>query len=375
LNLVQIYRCSRKSKMADGPKTRNAKREAAKEANERSENPALENNQNPREISVIYQFVKCDSCEIKVLYDQTGHDVSYEEINELDLTFVCRSCRSDSKVAALRELMRGLLDDKSNLDNELKAKINKLETKLDKTENELKTTKEKFTKLETKFDQTENELKTTKEKLNRLEKIVENYLPEMQQEENSESVPQKMSYAAKAAAGVTGKATNCKLVTADMCSALVTKTIEEIENRKSNVILYNIPEPKTGSKEDMKKHEQKKIGEVMERIDVASEVKSVNFFRLGRKEEAGQRTRPLLVKVRSQAERDVILQKAYRCRDFLMEENGRQVAISPDRTKEEREERKNLVTQLQQRIDNGEKDLVLRNGRIIQKKFQQTPPV
>ena len=106
----------------------------------------------------------------------------------------------------------------------------------------------------------------------------------------------------------------------------------------------------------------------MSKIDLAKDVKPVTFFRLGRPQEGGQHNRPLLVKVRSQSERDLVLQKAFKCRDFVMEDGNRQVAISPDRTKEERQERKNVLQQLQERVKGGEKDLVFRNGRIVQKK-------
>ena len=66
----------------------------------------------------------------------------------------------------------------------------------------------------------------------------------------------------------------------------------------------------------------------------------------------------------SPASRDEILLK------FSPEEGdgGRPVAVARDRTKDERESFKKLKKEIQEREEKGEKDLIIRRGKIIQRK-------
>ena len=324
-------------------RTRNdAKKEAAKETSDDQTENVAENNQESCEDD-LYRFVVCSICKLRLLFGSAGIDLPYQEVVKEGVAIVCRCCRLQSKfdqrLTAINELVEGLLEEKAELESDLKN--------------------------------TKAALQASEQRVQDLENLVKGVLPdeEVGESEAQEGAGKKKSYASIAAAGLAGKATSSKLITVDMCSVLVTKTLEELEQRKTNIILYNVPESMEGKKRDeVRKHDQDGVSQVLEQINVTDEVKPVNFFRLGRREEGNHHPRPLLVKVRSQSERDLVLQKAFRCRDFIMGDGNRQVGISPDRTKEERDERKNLLTEMQERVKRGEKDLVLRNGRIVTKK-------
>ena len=45
------------------------------------------------------------------------------------------------------------------------------------------------------------------------------------------------------------------------------------------------------------------------------------------------------------------------------------IHIAPDMTQRQREERRGLMKELEKRKQEGEKDMVIRNGRIVQKKY------
>ena len=136
------------------------------------------------------------------------------------------------------------------------------------------------------------------------------------------------------------------LRTAEMCSAIVTKTLEQIEDRKQNAIIYNIPESQEEEVEAKITHDKKQVKAVFDHLEVTDSVQPVKCFRLGRKNEEDQRIRSIMVKFKSNKEQEVLLKKALRCWDFVLGGGSKQVAISPDRTKEEREERKNLLCKL-----------------------------
>ena len=66
--------------------------------------------------------MKCEKCKYKI----DAEDL-HDKINRLGLDLVCRACRLESRRTALNELVKGLIDDKTEGDKKLKLTEQKLE--------------------------------------------------------------------------------------------------------------------------------------------------------------------------------------------------------------------------------------------------------
>jgi len=73
----------------------------------------------------------------------------------------------------------------------------------------------------------------------------------------------------------------------------------------------------------------------------------------------------LLVRLKSREQRDIVLSRGYKCKDFKIGQNTRQVGISEDKSVTEREETKNLIKIMMERRAGGEEDLQIRGGKIV----------
>ena len=121
----------------------------------------------------------------------------------------------------------------------------------------------------------------------------------------------------------------------------------ENEARKKNLIMLGVPESTETERGGGVNFFHNFLGTVMQ-LEWAGSVKVAQVFRLGqRKGEAGERPRPLLVKLDSQADRDYILQsapKTLKGRPF----RGLNIFITDDAPPEIRSQRKNLLPKLAQ---------------------------
>ena len=151
------------------------------------------------------------------------------------------------------------------------------------------------------------------------------------------------------------------------CAELVTKRFEEKEKRKRNVIVHNVPESKDSEIPKRIDHDATYIKELWNKLDVTDNLKIEKFHRIGKKNEDGK-SRPLLIKLQSSEERELVLGRGYRCRNYVLAPECKQVAIAPDLSKEEREVTKNLLQKLHEMRKN-DPDLVLRQGKIVKRKM------
>ena len=145
---------------------------------------------------------------------------------------------------------------------------------------------------------------------------------------------------------------------------LVNDKIEEMaerEKRRSNLIFFGVPESQNSEPGARKDDDLKKVRSLIKKSVGESRCSVLSLYRLGKKQD---RSRPLKVIMDSPASRDEILRK------FSPEEGegGRPVAVARDRTKDERESFKKLKKEIQEREEKGEKDLIIRRGKIIQRK-------
>ena len=135
------------------------------------------------------------------------------------------------------------------------------------------------------------------------------------------------------------------------------------ERRKCNLVIYNLPEPIASNVKDRTQQDKNVFSQL-----VSSELKIENInllkcIRLGKKT-SNNKARPLLVSVTEASTKYNILKKASQLRHSS---SHSKVYISPDMTRKEREAAKELRTELKRRLAAGEKDLTIRQGKIVQK--------
>ena len=95
-------------------------------------------------------------------------------------------------------------------------------------------------------------------------------------------------------------------------TASVFKEIRERENRRTNLVLHNLPEPKARSKEDRVREDNTKVQELCALIGASVQVEEASKFstRLGKFSPDG--CRPLLIGFKDLQARDAVLDNAWK---------------------------------------------------------------
>jgi len=137
----------------------------------------------------------------------------------------------------------------------------------------------------------------------------------------------------------------------------------EKERRKDSVVFYNIEDSHSSEEECAEKDKDilnSIIGPLKEGANVDNSC--VSIMRLGTKKDSSK-PRPLKVAFKdgSGLKRKVLKSKE----EGKWEKKFSNIKVSPDRTQLEREEYRTLVKELIQRKENGEKDIIIRNNKIV----------
>ena len=144
---------------------------------------------------------------------------------------------------------------------------------------------------------------------------------------------------------------------------------EEIEKRRTNLIIYEIAESISPDSGERKRDDEHKVRSIFRKLQVQEpDVKSAS--RLGKKQKGN--VRPVKVVFSSESNKKVIMNRVQSLRISKQKEDAevlKDIHIAPDMTQRQREERRGLMKELVNREQEGEKDLVIRNGRLIQKKL------
>ncbi len=147
----------------------------------------------------------------------------------------------------------------------------------------------------------------------------------------------------------------------------VTKEMEEQkdkERRKKNLIFYNLPESDSKDVTERIKEDWVSVKKVFERKGLNLKKNDIgNVYRLGREKIHG-RSRPLLIRFEREDKKREILKY---CKDLklVVDKESRPIFYSMDLTIKEREERKKLVAELKKRKENGQMNIAIRNGKIV----------
>jgi len=141
---------------------------------------------------------------------------------------------------------------------------------------------------------------------------------------------------------------------------------EEAEKakRKTSAIIHGLREPEATDDDDRIAEDAAQIAEMMDKISCAdASIKKI--IRLGKRPEEPDATpRPIKLVMETEADKEQILESAKNLRN-IKEGGFARIFIHQDLTPKEREARKKLVEELKQRRANGEKDLILVNGKIV----------
>ena len=115
--------------------------------------------------------------------------------------------------------------------------------------------------------------------------------------------------------------------------------------------------------------DEHKVRSIFRKLQVQEpDVKSVS--RLGKKQDGN--VRPVKVVFGSERNKQAIMNRVKSLRISKQQDDTevlKDIHIAPDMTQRQREERRGLMKELEKRKQEGEKDLVIRNGRIVPKKI------
>ena len=139
----------------------------------------------------------------------------------------------------------------------------------------------------------------------------------------------------------------------------------EKENRKDNLIIYNVPESKSMNEKD-RTEDEGKVQEIIKHFlpGSNSDHTVVDFFRLGR-DKNPDKTRPIKVTLKKNANIPGKVLKAIKTTSVLAHMPN--IKFSPDRSKSEREQYQVLVKELRNRKEAGETDIMIRDLKIVKR--------
>lgn len=146
----------------------------------------------------------------------------------------------------------------------------------------------------------------------------------------------------------------------------------EIERRRTNVVLFQLPESENTNILERKSEDIALTTRMLREAEIIDITNSeiLRAFRIGKKQE--NKVRPVCISLPDKATRNHILYNAYKLASKGEEFEFRKVGIAPDLTPKQRESRKKLRDELNARREAGEQDLVIRRGKIIRSRAQDT---
>jgi hypothetical protein len=167
--------------------------------------------------------------------------------------------------------------------------------------------------------------------------------------------------------GAVGNRTQLDL--SEMVSERVTEEIEEYrerELRKCNLIMHNVPESKEVNVEDRKREDLEMIEKISKEINVL-QTQIEKAVRLGERDSTVN-NKPCMIKVvyTNPIHKRSMLLNAKKLKDS-QDDTLKNIFITPDLSKRAREQSRKLRAEMNRRKEEGEDNLIIRRGKIIQK--------
>lgn len=149
----------------------------------------------------------------------------------------------------------------------------------------------------------------------------------------------------------------------DMNTAI--RELKDRDARKQNIIIHNLPESTASNSAEREKDDEVAVKNLVEE-GLETEVISTKCVRLGRKSEG--KCRLLKVVISNVEMKKQILRNASRLKNNEAYAN---VFITNDLTYQERQQQRKLRSELNQRKEAGEQDLVIKHGRIVKRQSDE----
>ena len=142
-----------------------------------------------------------------------------------------------------------------------------------------------------------------------------------------------------------------------------------IESKKCNIIYFKVPESTSDDPGTRMKHDFDLLNKA-HKNDFAKHDEIETCFRVGKKSD---KARPLIIRFKTCDIKNKFLSKSS---DLSLRENNEDIQIfaSIDRTPKQRKDHSKLVEELNLRKENGEENLIIRNGKIIENFRKLDPP-
>ena len=140
--------------------------------------------------------------------------------------------------------------------------------------------------------------------------------------------------------------------------AVILDEIQDKERRKHNVVIHNLRETEGQTHEERTKGDDEKF-KIMVKDGMKLVVQTTKTFRVGKKDD--NKPRLMVVTLTNMADKMEILKLAASLRDT----EWSRVYVTPDLTWKEREEGRQLRSELARRKEAGEEHIWIRRGRIV----------
>lgn len=298
--------------------------------------------------------LSCERCMVKwkccACFGIRG--TTYEElISETgrEISWYCGECRVGMSVGGADKL-----DQISQMIAEMTDRLSSMEEKLEKEDDEdprigqlegtVRNMEEKYLALVEKFEKSTMEVTTVLEK----------------SREDVSAVLEKSKFDVAAVQGCVEGALKEQ-------TRMEREEEEDKYRRRVNVIIHGMSEPKSPDVQKRKQEDADKLQLLLHKLS-CDDVSVEEFVRLGAPPTGeDKKSRSVRVTFSSEETRNRVLKRSKNLRN-MEELEWTRVFIHQDFTPKERELRKELLKQLKHRKENGEKDLILVNNKIVSRK-------
>jgi len=142
---------------------------------------------------------------------------------------------------------------------------------------------------------------------------------------------------------------------------------EEIQKRKTSVIIHGLVEPQGSSPEDRKQEDEDTIQTLLHSLNL-DDISVDNVIRLGKRPElTDAKPRPVKVVIASEEQKIRVLSRA---KNLPRKKDGvvNTIFMHQDLTPKQRTRRQELVTELKRRQSQGETNLIIANWKIVERR-------
>jgi hypothetical protein len=145
---------------------------------------------------------------------------------------------------------------------------------------------------------------------------------------------------------------------------------EEIDRRRLNIIIHGLKEPEAAEEDGKKVEDDELIISMLHQIG-CDDVSVTELTRLGKKSDDRQKPRPVRLVISSEQQKNKILRQSKNLKG-KKDRGWDKVFIHQDQTPKQRTIRRQLIQELKEREQKGERNLLLFNGKIVTRRKRET---